>query len=163
MQLNTLNSRVPKFKKKRLGRGIGSGKGKTSGRGHKGQKSRSGVAIKSFEGGQMPLYRRLPKRGFVSLNSKKDFATISLLKIQEIINKQNDILKDNVNLTNLQKLKKINKKNKKLKLLGSGDLKQKINVEVNSISKSAKEKIEKLGGKVILIKKLSRKVTLIKK
>jgi large subunit ribosomal protein L15 len=153
MQLNTLNSRVAKFKKKRLGRGIGSSKGKTAGRGHKGQKSRSGVAIKSFEGGQMPLYRRLPKRGFVSLDSKKDIAIISLSRIQEIISKQSDIANGKISLSNLQKLKKVNKKYKKIKLLGSGDLKQKLNVEVNSISKSAKEKIEKLGGTVTLIKK----------
>ena len=88
MQLNTLNSRIARFKKKRLGRGIGSSKGKTSGRGHKGQKSRSGVAIKSFEGGQMPLYRRLPKRGFKSISKKKLIATINLSRIQEILLKQ---------------------------------------------------------------------------
>ncbi len=84
MQLNKLYSKVKKSKK-RLGRGIGSGKGKTSGRGHKGQKSRSGVAIKSFEGGQMPLYRRLPKRGFKSIINNKNIAIINLSRIQEII------------------------------------------------------------------------------
>jgi len=77
MELNKLKSKSSKYKK-RLGRGIGSSKGKTSGRGHKGQKSRSGVAIKSFEGGQMPLYRRLPKRGFKSISNKKDTAIINL-------------------------------------------------------------------------------------
>ena len=152
MQLNTLNIRITKKKKKRLGRGIGSSKGKTSGRGHKGQKSRSGVAIKSFEGGQMPLYRRLPKRGFVSRNNKKLTAIISLSRIQEIIKKKAEISKDKINLLNLQKSKLINKKYKKLKLLGSGDLTDKLNIEVNLVSKSAKEKIEKLGGKVTLIK-----------
>ena len=152
MQLNTLNIRITKRRKKRLGRGIGSGKGKTSGRGHKGQKSRSGVAIKSFEGGQMPLYRRLPKRGFVSRNSKKLTAIISLSRIQEIIKKKTEISKDKINLLNLQKSKLINKKYKKLKLLGSGDLTDKLNIEVNLVSKSAKEKVEKLGGKVTLIK-----------
>ena len=152
MQLNTLNLRVAKTKRKRRGRGIGSSKGKTCGRGHKGQKSRSGVAIKSFEGGQMPLYRRLPKRGFKKINKKNLIAIMSLSRIQEIIKKQSDFSKDKINLLNLQKLKLINKKYKKLKLLGSGDLTNKLNVEVNSISKSAKEKIEKLGGKVILIK-----------
>ena len=151
MQLNKLNSKVTKSKK-RLGRGIGSSKGKTSGRGHKGQKSRSGVAIKSFEGGQMPLYRRLPKRGFRSIANKKDMAIINLSRIQEIITKQKNILNNKINLTNLQKSKLINKRHTKLKLLGSGDLKQKFDIEVNSVSKSAKEKIEKLGGKVILIK-----------
>ncbi len=152
MQLNTLNSRIPKFKKKRLGRGIGSSKGKTSGRGHKGQKSRSGVAIKSFEGGQMPLYRRLPKRGFNSINNKKFIAIISLSRVQTIVEKKIVELKDKINLINLQKSKLINKKYKKLKLLGPGEIKDKINIEVNSISKSAKDKIEKLGGKVTLIK-----------
>ena len=151
MQLNTLNLKTKKTQKKRLGRGIGSSKGKTCGRGHKGQKSRSGVAIKSFEGGQMPLYRRLPKRGFKSSNKKKLVAIISLSRIQEIIKKHTILFKDKINLLSLQKSKLINKKYKKLKLLGPGDLKDKLNIEVNSISKSAKEKIEKLGGKVTLI------------
>ena len=151
MELNKLNSKGTKSKK-RLGRGIGSSKGKTCGRGHKGQKSRSGVAIKSFEGGQMPLYRRLPKRGFRSFVNKKDIAIINLSRIQEIITKQKNILNNKINLINLQKSKLINKKHRKLKLLGAGDLKQKFDIEVNSISKSAKEKIEKLGGKVTLIK-----------
>ena len=151
MKLNTLISKNSKSKK-RLGRGIGSSKGKTSGRGHKGQKSRSGVSIKSFEGGQMPLYRRLPKRGFNSIANKKDIVIINLSRIQEIIGKQKTILNNKINISNLQKSKFINKKYRKLKLLGSGDLKQKLDIEVNSISKSAKEKIEKLGGKVTLIK-----------
>lgn len=152
MQLNTLNSKSKISKKKRLGRGIGSGKGKTSGRGHKGQKSRSGVAIKSFEGGQMPLYRRLPKRGFKSMNKKELTAIISLSRILEIIKKQSIMSKDKINLLSLQKSKLINKKYKKLKLLGPGDIKDKLNIEVNSISKSVKEKIEKIGGTVTLIK-----------
>ncbi len=151
MELNKLSSNAIR-PKKRLGRGIGSSKGKTCGRGHKGQKSRSGVAIKSFEGGQMPLYRRLPKRGFNSLSNKKDLAIINLSRIQEIITKQKNILNNKINLASLQKSKLINKKHSKLKLLGTGDLKQKFDIEVNSISKSAKEKIEKLGGKVTLIK-----------
>ncbi len=150
MKLNTLSSRWSK-NKKRLGRGIGSTKGKTSGRGHKGQKSRSGVAIKSFEGGQMPLYRRLPKRGFKSIKSK-DIALINLSKIQDTINKKKILLNTIINLQYLQKLNLINKKYRKLKLLGSGDIKNKFDVEVNFISKSAKEKIEKSGGKVTLIK-----------
>ena len=151
MELNKLKSKLKKSRK-RLGRGIGSSKGKTSGRGHKGQKSRSGVAIKSFEGGQMPLYRRLPKRGFNSIANKKNIAIINLSRIQEIITKQITVLNNKINLTNLQKSNLINKKYTKLKLLGSGDLKQKFDVEVNAISKSAKEKIEKVGGKVTLIK-----------
>jgi len=150
MKLNTLISRRSK-NKKRLGRGIGSTKGKTSGRGHKGQKSRSGVAIKSFEGGQMPLYRRLPKRGFKSTKSK-DIALINLSKIQNTIKKKKILLNTIINLQNLQKLNLINNKYRKLKLLGSGDIKSKFDVEVNFISKSAKEKIVKSGGKVTLIK-----------
>ena len=150
MKLNTLISRRSK-NKKRLGRGIGSTKGKTSGRGHKGQKSRSGVAIKSFEGGQMPLYRRLPKRGFKSTKSK-DIALINLSKIQDTINKKKILLNTIINLQNLQKINLINNKYRKLKLLGSGDIKNKFEVEVNFISKSAKEKIVKSGGKVTLIK-----------
>ena len=151
MQLNKLYSKVKKSKK-RLGRGIGSGKGKTCGRGHKGQKSRSGVAIKSFEGGQMPLYRRLPKRGFKSITNKKNIAIINLSRIQEIIDNEKNTFNNKINLPNLQKNNFINKKYKRLKLLGSGDLKKKFDIELNSISKSAKEKLEKLGGKVILIK-----------
>ena len=151
MKLNTLNSKNKKSRKK-LGRGIGSSKGKTCGRGHKGQKSRSGVAIKSFEGGQMPLYRRLPKRGFNNFRNKNTLAIINLSKIQEILEKKVTFPDNKVNLLSLQKNNKINKKYKKLKLLGSGDIKTKFDFEVNFISKSAKEKIEKLGGKVTLIK-----------
>ena len=146
-----LNNKSSRYKKKRLGRGIGSGKGKTSGRGHKGQKSRSGVAIKSFEGGQMPLYRRLPKRGFKSIKNKR-IALMNLSRIQEIINKHKISLNTKINLQNLQKSNLINNKYKKLKLLGSGDIKEKFDFEVDFISKSAKEKIEKSGGKVTLIK-----------
>ena len=151
MKLNTLNIKL-KEKKKRLGRGIGSSKGKTSGRGHKGQKSRSGVAIKSFEGGQMPLYRRLPKSGFKGINKKKDIAIVNLSRIQEIIEKKQKLSDSKINLLNLQKIKLLNKKYTKLKILGTGELKSKFDIEVNAISKSAKEKIEKLGGKVTLIK-----------
>jgi len=151
MQLNQLISKTSKAKK-RLGRGIGSSKGKTSGRGHKGQKSRSGVAIKSFEGGQMPLYRRLPKRGFKTIGGKEKIAIVSLSKIQDIIKKNSTLSGSTINLLSLQKLKFVNKKYKKLKLLGPGELKDKLNFEVDAVSKSAKEKIEKLGGKVILKK-----------
>jgi large subunit ribosomal protein L15 len=152
MKLNTLTSKAFKYKK-RLGRGIGSGKGKTSGRGHKGQKSRSGVAIKSFEGGQMPLYRRLPKRGFNPINSKKKIiATINLSKVQNFLSNKKTNSLSKINLENLQKSSLINKKYNKLKLLGSGEIKEKYDFEVNFISKSAKEKIEKVGGKITLIK-----------
>lgn len=153
MKLNSLNSKKTKTKK-RFGRGIGSTKGKTCGRGHKGQKSRSGVAIKSFEGGQMPLYRRLPKRGFKSFNNqvKKSVAIINLSKIQEILEKKKISPNSKLNLSTLQKTQLVNKKYSKLKLLGSGDIKEKLDIETNFISNSAKEKIEKLGGKVTLIK-----------
>tara|TARA_Y100000590_G_C15614250_1_gene975089 strand:+ start:230 stop:688 length:459 start_codon:yes stop_codon:yes gene_type:complete len=152
MKLNNLKLQNVKKSKKRLGRGIGSGKGKTSGRGHKGQKSRSGVAIKSFEGGQMPLYRRLPKRGFNSLENKKEIAIINLSKIQENLDKKKISPGVKLNLLTLQKNRLVNKKYNKLKILGSGDIKVKFDVEVNYISSSAKEKIEKTGGKVSLIK-----------
>tara|TARA_Y100000590_G_C14902341_1_gene706918 strand:+ start:57 stop:512 length:456 start_codon:yes stop_codon:yes gene_type:complete len=151
MKLNTLSSKNQKSKK-RLGRGIGSSKGKTSGRGHKGQKSRSGVAIKSFEGGQMPLYRRLPKRGFKYFKNRNDIALINLSTIQQILSNQKISKGDKINLLNLKKSKIINNKYKKLKLLGMGEIKDKLDIEVNSISKSAKEKVEKLGGKITLIK-----------
>jgi|TARA_B110000438_G_C15816612_1_gene652263 large subunit ribosomal protein L15 len=151
MELNTIKAK-PSKSKKRVGRGIGSGKGKTSGRGHKGQKSRSGVAIKSFEGGQMPLYRRLPKRGFKSMNNKKTFAIINLSIIQNILDSKKIPTDSKINLDTLKKIKRVGNKYNKLKLLGSGNIKEKINFELNSISKSAKEKIEKLGGKVTLIK-----------
>ena len=151
MKLNALNSKNSKSKK-RLGRGIGSSKGKTCGRGHKGQKSRSGVAIKSFEGGQMPLYRRLPKRGFKSFKDKHNIALINISRIQQIINKQKNIINNKINLLNLKKLKLINNKYTKLKLLGDGVVKEKFDIEVNFISKSAKQKIEKLGGNITLVK-----------
>ena len=148
----TLNT-VPKLKKKKLrvGRGIGSGKGKTSGRGVKGQKSRSGVAIKSFEGGQMPLYRRLPKRGFNPIN-KKTIAILNLDKIQSYIDKKNIKTTDTLNSNLLKKLKLIDQNSIKLKILGSGAIKDKINIEADLASKSAVEKLEKIGGSIQLKK-----------
>ena len=138
-------------KKIRVGRGIGSGKGKTSGRGMKGQKSRSGVAIKSFEGGQMPLYRRLPKRGFNSI-SKINVAKINLDKIQSFIDQKKINPNDKINSELLKKLKIINKNSQKLKILGNGEIKVKIDIEADLISKSAMKKLEKVGG-LIQIKK----------
>ena len=134
-----------KTSKKRLGRGIGSGKGKTSGRGVKGQKSRSGVAIKSFEGGQMPLYRRLPKRGFNPINKKK-IAKINLDQIQSLVNKKKIDPENHINLEMLQNINIINKSYSKYKILANGNLTSKINIEVDFSSMSAKEKVEKLGG-----------------
>ena len=148
----TLNNRSKINKKKiRVGRGIGSGKGKTSGRGVKGQKSRSGVAIKSFEGGQMPLYRRLPKRGFNPIG-KKNIAILNLNKIQSYIDKKNIKTSDTINTDLLKKLNLINKKSIKLKILGSGEIKNKINIEADLASKSAVEKLEKVGGSIQLKK-----------
>tara|TARA_B100001121_G_scaffold130861_1_gene114727 strand:- start:2224 stop:2676 length:453 start_codon:yes stop_codon:yes gene_type:complete len=148
----TLNSREKIKKLKiRVGRGIGSGKGKTSGRGVKGQKSRSGVAIKSFEGGQMPLYRRLPKRGFNSI-SKKNIAILNLEKIQSYIDKKNINKNDTLNSDILKKKKLINKNSIKLKILGTGEIKDKINIEADLASKSAVKKLEKIGGSIQLKK-----------
>ena len=148
----TLNNRVKLNKTKiRVGRGIGSGKGKTSGRGVKGQKSRSGVAIKSFEGGQMPLYRRLPKRGFNPIGNK-NIAILNLDKIQLFIDKKNIKASDTINTSLLKKLKLINKNSVKLKILGSGEIKDKINIEADLASKSAVEKLEKVGGSIQLKK-----------
>ena len=149
----TLNSTSKVVSKKiRVGRGIGSGKGKTSGRGVKGQKSRSGVAIKSFEGGQMPLYRRLPKRGFNPLDKIK-IAKINLEKIQNFIDKKKINLNEVINITLLKKLKIINKNSQKLKILGNGEVKAKISIEADLISESAKKKLEKIGGSILIKKK----------
>ncbi len=150
MQLSSL---IKSNKKKiRVGRGIGSGKGKTSSRGHKGQKSRSGVAIKSFEGGQMPLYRRLPKRGFKSL--KKNYtAILNLSNIQNILDKTQNNIKNSIDLKILKERKLINKKFLKLKILGTGEIKKNIEISAHFASKQALSKIEKAGGKISIIKK----------
>ena len=148
-----LNSLVKNNKKKiRVGRGIGSGKGKTSSRGHKGQKSRSGVAIKSFEGGQMPLYRRLPKRGFKSIKNNKT-AILNLSKIQSMIDKRKNNLKNLLDLKILKEKNLINNKYLKLKILGSGEIKKNIEISAHFASKQALTKIEKAGGKINIIKK----------
>ena len=148
-----LNKLAKNNKKKiRVGRGIGSGRGKTSSRGHKGQKSRSGVAIKSFEGGQMPLYRRLPKRGFKTINKKK-IAVLNLAKIQSILEKNKNKIEKNLDLKILKDKKLVNKKFIKLKILGSGELKKNIDITAHYASKQALSKIEKAGGKINIIKK----------
>ena len=147
-----LNNRIKMNKSKiRVGRGIGSGKGKTSGRGVKGQKSRSGVAIKSFEGGQMPLYRRLPKRGFNPI-VKKNIAILNLDKIQSYLDKKNLKVGETINSNLLKKLKLINSNSIKLKILGTGQIKDKVNIEADLASKSAIEKLEKIGGSIQLKK-----------
>tara|TARA_B100002019_G_scaffold281626_1_gene285887 strand:- start:215 stop:667 length:453 start_codon:yes stop_codon:yes gene_type:complete len=150
--MTKLNSKIKLNKKKiRVGRGIGSGKGKTSGRGVKGQKSRSGVSIKSFEGGQMPLYRRLPKRGFNPI-LKNNIAILNLEKIQSYIDKKSIKVSDLINTELLKKLKLIDKKSNKLKILGTGEIKEKINIEADLASKSALTKLEKIGGSIQLKK-----------
>jgi len=149
----SLNSLVKNNKKKiRVGRGIGSGRGKTSSRGHKGQKSRSGVAIKSFEGGQMPLYRRLPKRGFKT-QKKNNTAILNLSKIQNIIDKSKNEIKSSLDLKILKEKNLVNKKYSKLKILSAGEIKKNIEISAHFVSKQALAKIEKVGGKISLIKK----------
>ncbi len=144
--MNILNNTVKlKRNKKRLGRGIGSGKGKTSGRGVKGQKSRSGVAIKSFEGGQMPLYRRLPKRGFNPIKKQK-IAKINLDQLQKFVDTKKITIDNQIDLESLKKNKIINKSFLKFKILGNGNLKSKLDILADFSSMTAKSKIEKLGG-----------------
>ena len=150
MKLNNLEK--TNTSKIRVGRGIGSGKGKTSGRGVKGQKSRSGVAIKSFEGGQMPLFRRLPKRGFNSINKKK-IAIFNLSDIENFIKNKKIKTNEEVNIKSLKEKKLIKKDLKLLKILGKGDLKEKIKITSNFVSKSAKLKIEKAGVSINILKK----------
>ena len=152
--MTTLNTTTQvKIKKMRVGRGIGSGKGKTSGRGVKGQKSRSGVAIKSFEGGQMPLYRRLPKRGFNPINKIK-VAVLNLDKMQSLIENKRINSANQINLETLKKAKIVSKTYNKIKILGSGEIKEKVDLNIDYISKSAIEKLKKVGGTVNLKKKI---------
>ena len=148
--MNLNSTSIIKEKKIRPGRGTGSGKGKTSGRGHKGQKSRRGVAIKSFEGGQMPLYRRLPKRGFNPIKDSK-IVKLNLGKIQSMIDKKKIKETDKINIDLLKKLKILNKKTNKIKILGNGELKNKVTMEVDYISNSVKEKLSKNGSTIKLI------------
>ncbi len=146
------NLKKIKQKKIRVGRGIGSGKGKTSGRGVKGQKSRSGVAIKSFEGGQMPLYRRLPKRGF-NIIGRKEIGALNLAEIQSFIQSKKIKTTDKIDLALLKKLNIVKKNYKKLKVLGKGEITEKLNLEVNYLSKSAKDKLEKSGSNIKIVNK----------
>ena len=152
--MTTLNNTTQvKIKKMRVGRGIGSGKGKTSGRGMKGQKSRSGVAIKSFEGGQMPLFRRLPKRGFNPIKKDK-IAIINLGKIQNLLDAKRINSDTKIDLDLLKKTNIVSKSYQKIKILGSGEIKDKIDVNVDFFSKSAQKKLEKIGGSINLKKKI---------
>jgi large subunit ribosomal protein L15 len=157
MKLNNLVK--TNTKKIRPGRGIGSGKGKTGGRGVKGQKSRSGVAIKAFEGGQTPLYRRLPKRGFKSF-AIQNTAIINLSNLQKFHDSKKIDLNTPIDLKSLQNKKILHKKYLKLKILGDGDLKNKLNITANYASKQAQTKIEKAGGTLNILKKIVSKQNL---
>ena len=152
MKLNSIGIKIFK-KSKRVGRGIGSGKGKTAGRGVKGQKARSGVAVKSFEGGQMPLFRRLPKRGFNSIKNRANNLVINLRDISSLIDKKKINTVEKIDLSSLLFSKdKKNSKYVKVKILGTGEIKHKVNLLAHSFSQSAKSKIEKLGGSIEIVK-----------
>ena len=151
MKLNEIKDNSGSTKsRKRIGRGIGSGTGKTSGKGHKGQKSRSGVSIKGFEGGQMPIHRRLPKRGFTNIN-RVNYTELNLDKIQKLIDGKKIDPKKIISYKTLLDLGLVKSKKAKIKLLGKGDIKVKIDIEVAAFSRSAKENIEKVGGSVIIL------------
>jgi large subunit ribosomal protein L15 len=137
-------------KRMRVGRGIGSGKGKTSGRGGKGQTARSGVRIKGFEGGQMPLHRRLPKRGFNNI-FRLEFAEINLDRLQEAIDAKLVNTNEAVTAESLVKAGVLRRAKDGLRLLGRGELKAKINIEVHGASKTAIEAVEKAGGTVKIL------------
>ena len=160
MNLNNIKDNVGSNKnRKRIGRGIGSGTGKTSGKGHKGQKARSGVSIKGFEGGQMPIHRRLPKRGFNNIN-KVSFVEINVNRLDKLIDDK--IIDPNKTINNkvLMDIGLINSEKSRVKLLANGELKNKINIEISAISSSAKDKVEKVGGSVLIKnnEKLSKKI-----
>ena len=151
MKLNEIKDNLGSIKsRKRIGRGIGSGTGKTSGKGHKGQKSRSGVSIKGFEGGQMPIHRRLPKRGFTNIN-RVNYSELNLDKIQKLIDGKKIDPKKIISYKTLLDLGLVKSKKAKIKLLGKGDIKIKVDIEVSAFSESAKENIEKIGGSVIIL------------
>ena len=150
MKLNTFSRKIHKAKK-RVGRGIGSGVGKTSGRGAKGQKSRSGVAIKSYEGGQMPLFRRLPKRGFNSMYKKEKNVAINLNNISKLIDTKKLDSSKTIDLRKFLLKSKVPKK-VKVKVLGTGEIKMKVSISADKFSKSAQDKIEKAGGTIELKK-----------
>ena len=152
MKLNSIGIKIFK-KSKRVGRGIASGKGKTAGRGVTGQKASSGVAVKSVDGGQMPLFRRLPKRGFNAIKNRANNLVINLRDISSLIDKKKINIVEKVDLSNLLFSKdKKNSKYVKVKILGTGEIKHKVNLLAHSFSQSAKSKIEKLGGSIEIVK-----------
>ena len=151
MKLNNIkDNKGANQERKRIGRGIGSGTGKTSGKGHKGQKARSGVAIKGFEGGQMPIHRRLPKRGFNNINRVPN-VELNIEKIEKLIDTKVIDPKKVINHKSLMEIGLVKSENSKLKLLGKGEIKNKINIEVTSTSSAAKEMVEKMGGSVLTV------------
>ena len=151
MKLNSIkDNKGANQERKRIGRGIGSGTGKTSGKGHKGQKARSGVAIKGFEGGQMPIHRRLPKRGFNNINRVPNLE-LNIEKIEKLIDTKVIDPKKIINHKSLMEIGLVKSENSKLKLLGKGQIKNKINIEVTSSSSAAKEMVEKVGGSVLTV------------
>ena len=163
MKLNEINDNLGSTNsRKRIGRGIGSGKGKTSGKGHKGQKSRSGVSIKGFEGGQMPIHRRLPKRGFTNIN-RINFTELNLDNIQKLIEGKKIDPKKIINYKILLDLGLVKSKKTKIKLLGKGEIKVKIDIEVSAFSKSARDSVEKMGGSVIILDDKKKSITQDKK
>ena len=151
MKLNKIKDNLGSTKnRKRIGRGIGSGTGKTSGKGHKGQKARSGVSIKGFEGGQMPIHRRLPKRGFTNIN-RINYTELNLGKIQKLIDSNKIDPKKIINYKTLLDLGLVKSNKTRIKLLAKGEIKNKIDIEVSAFSNSAKEIIEKAGGSIIVL------------
>tara|TARA_Y100000590_G_scaffold462575_2_gene627061 strand:+ start:628 stop:1143 length:516 start_codon:yes stop_codon:yes gene_type:complete len=163
MRLNELIDNLGSRKSKnRVGRGIGSGKGKTSGRGHKGAKSRSGVSIKGFEGGQMPIYRRLPKRGFKNI-FKVDLEIVNLGNIQQAIDSGKINADSLINIGNLRNSGLVKDNDKKIKILAKGNLTTTINIEVDAASASAIKAVEKTGGKVTILNSIGTKSKLASK
>ena len=163
MKLNEIRDNKEATKnRKRIGRGIGSGTGKTSGQGHKGQKARSGVAIKGFEGGQMPIHRRLPKRGFTNI-FRTTYTEINLDKIESLIKDKKIDPANIINAEQLFKVGLIKKMDEKIKLLGKGELTSKINIEVYASSVSAKAHVEKIGGTVLIFNKKKSDKIIIEK
>lgn len=160
MKLNEIrDNEGARYKSKRVGRGIGSGKGKTCGSGGKGQTARSGVAINGFEGGQTPLHRRLPKRGFSSRKSLfNTVETINLSDIEYMIQKGKIKASEVLDNEKMMSLGMISKKNRKvtLKVLGKGELTQKIKIKVDAYSKSAIEAIQKAGGEILNLAEVSK-------
>jgi large subunit ribosomal protein L15 len=163
MNLNEIrdNNNATK-EKKRIGRGIGSGTGKTSGKGHKGQKARSGVSIKGFEGGQMPIHRRLPKRGFTNIN-RIPYIVLNFNRIENLINDKKIDPNKIINPQTFLDLGIIKSLKSKIKLLAKGEIKTKINIEVDAASTSAKNFVEKIGGSISIIENKKLAVKLSKK